>query len=396
MFSARTSWDRTENALAVALERARAAGRALVDLTESNPTRAGIADLAPLLAELGHPRAALYEPAPLGHPSARRAVAGYYRDRGVSVGAERVVLSASTSEAYSWLFGLLADPDDSILVPRPSYPLLGWIAAQQQVRLRPYRLARESDFRIDFGDLRRAIDPSTRAIVLVHPNNPTGSFARQAEATELAAIAREHDLALIVDEVFGDYRLDPTPPDILPTFAAPLSTAAPLSFVLSGLSKGLLLPQAKLGWTVVGGSDALVAEALARLELIADTYLSVSTPVQLALPSLLERRAALLAAANARLLANLVALDSALAALGPSAAVRRLPAHGGWYATLEVARVRDEEAWVELLLREEGIVVHPGYFFDFDRDGFLVISLLPRTEVFGEAIPRLLRHLVAV
>jgi aspartate/methionine/tyrosine aminotransferase len=395
VFSARTSWDRTENALAVALERARAGGKALVDLTESNPTRVAIADLAPLMAELGHPRGARYEPAPLGHPEARRAVAGYYRERGVSIDAARVVLSASTSEAYSWLFGLLADADDSILVPRPSYPLLGWIAAQQKVRLRPYRLARESGFRIDFGDLRHAIDGTTRAIVLVHPNNPTGSFVRRAEAEELAAIAREHDLALVVDEVFGDHRLDPPPADILPTFAAPFGDA-PLSFVMSGLSKVLLLPQAKLGWTVVDGQSALVAEALARLELIADTFLSVSTPVQLALPALLAHRAGLLLATNARLATNLALLDSALAALGPSAPVRRLPAYGGWYATLEIARVHDEEAWVELFLREEAILVHPGYFFDFDRDGFLVLSLLPPPSVFAEAVPRVLRHLASV
>ncbi|HEY3593737.1 MAG TPA: aminotransferase class I/II-fold pyridoxal phosphate-dependent enzyme, partial [Polyangiaceae bacterium] len=161
----------------------------------------------------------------------------------------------------------------------------------------------------------------------------------------------------------------------------------------SGLSKVLLLPQAKLGWTVVNGDEPLVAEAIARLELIADTFLSVSTPVQLALPSLLSHRSALLSAAHARLTANLATLDSAITALGPSAPVRRLPAHGGWYATLEVARVHDEEAWIELLLREEGVIVHPGYFFDFDRDGFLVVSLLPPGDVFREAVPRLLRRL---
>jgi alanine-synthesizing transaminase len=392
LFSARTSWDRTENALALALERARVENRALVDLTESNPTRAAIADTAPLLAELGHPRATTYEPAPLGHPAAREAVAGYYRERGVAIDPGRVVLSASTSEAYSWLFGLLADADDSILVPRPSYPLLGWIAAQQRVRLRPYRLTREAGFRIDFDDLRQAIDDRTRAIVVVHPNNPTGSFVRRDEALELGRIARRHDLAIIVDEVFGDYRLDPVPADFLPTFADS-GEKAPLCFVLSGLSKVLLLPQAKLGWTVVNGDEPLVAEAIARLELIADTFLSVSTPVQLALPSLLSHRSALLSAAHARLTANLATLDSAITALGPSAPVRRLPAHGGWYATLEVARVHDEEAWIELLLREEGVIVHPGYFFDFDRDGFLVVSLLPPGDVFREAVPRLLRRL---
>jgi aspartate/methionine/tyrosine aminotransferase len=400
MFSARTSWDRTENSLARALDRARAEGRLLYDLTESNPTRAALVDLTPLVAELGHPRGAVYEPAPLGHLEARRAVAGYYGARGARVSAERVVLSASTSEAYSWLFGLLADPDDTILVPRPSYPLLGWIAAQRRVRLVPYQLSREANFRIDLPDLRRAIDRRTRAIVLVNPNNPTGSFVRKDEIVELFSLAREHDLALIVDEVFADYPLDAAPTDVVSSFtelfevgSGAAGPVAPLCFVLSGLSKVLLLPQCKLGWTVVNGPDELVTEALGRLELIADTFLSVSTPVQLALPALFVHRAALVRAVGARLRENLSALDAALARLGSGAPVRRLPTYGGWYATLEVARVRDEERWVELLIREDGVIVHPGYFFDFDRDGFLVVSLLPRPDVFREAAERLTRRL---
>jgi aspartate/methionine/tyrosine aminotransferase len=397
VFSGRTSWDRTENSFAKALARARAQGRKLVDLTESNPTRARILDLAPMVAELGHPRGAMYEPAPLGLHESRQAVAGYYATRGVRVSPESVVLSASTSEAYSWLFGLLADADDTVLVPRPSYPLLGWLAAQQRVHLRGYRLARESNFRIDFDDLRGAIDARTRAIVVLNPNNPTGSFIRRAEADELLRLARQHEVSLIVDEVFSDYPLAPLPADVLPTFAELFDgvsgTDFPLSFVLSGLSKVLLLPQCKLGWTVVGGSDALVAEALARLELIADTFLSVSTPVQLALAPLLARRADVSQTVRARLLDNLAALDEALAALGPHVPVRRLPVDGGWYATLEVPRIHDEETWTELLLDEEGIIVHPGYFFDFDRDGFLIVSLLPPPEVFREATTRLVRRL---
>jgi aspartate/methionine/tyrosine aminotransferase len=231
------------------------------------------------VAELGHPRGAVYEPAPLGHLEARRAVAGYYGARGARVSAERVVLSASTSEAYSWLFGLLADPDDTILVPRPSYPLLGWIAAQRRVRLVPYQLSREANFRIDLPDLRRAIDRRTRAIVLVNPNNPTGSFVRKDEIVELFSLAREHDLALIVDEVFADYPLDAAPTDVVSSFtelfevgSGAAGPVAPLCFVLSGLSKVLLLPQCKLGWTVVNGPDEMVTEALGRLELIADLF----------------------------------------------------------------------------------------------------------------------------
>jgi alanine-synthesizing transaminase len=266
------------------------------------------------------------------------------------------------------------------------------------VRLLPYRLTREADFRIDLDDLRRAVDLRTKAIVLVHPNNPTGSFVRKEEARQLFDLARERGLALIVDEVFGEHALDPAPADAVPTFAALFGPedAPPLSFVLSGLSKVLLLPQAKLGWTVVGGPDELVAEALARLEFIADTFLSVSTPVQLALPALLPHRAALAQALGARLRQNLAALDAALAACGSDAPVRRLPVHGGWYATLEVARVHDEDTWVDLLLREDGVIVHPGYFFDFDRDGFLVVSLLPPPDVFADAVARMVRRLSMV
>jgi aspartate/methionine/tyrosine aminotransferase len=391
MFSHRTSWDRTENRLTRAIQQARSAGREPFDLTESNPTRAGIFDLEQLIAELGHPRGAIYAPVPRGHGEGRRAVASYYRQRGYTVDPERLVLSASTSEAYAWIFSLLADADDSVLIPRPSYPLFSWIAAQQKVRLVTYPLQRDAGFRIDLGELRRAVDARTRAIVLVHPNNPTGSFVRRDEAAELCELAKEHHLALVVDEVFGDYGFEPFPTDALPSFLD--VERAPLTFVLSGLSKVMLLPQCKLGWTVVRGPDDLVAEAMARLELIADTYLSVSTPVQLALPAMLERRPKVQAATRQRLRDNLAALDGAIAELGPSSSVRRLPCAGGWYAVLEVPRIHDEETWVELLIREEDAIVHPGYFFDFDRDGFLVVSLLPEVRGFRDAVGRVVRRL---
>jgi aspartate/methionine/tyrosine aminotransferase len=391
MFSSRTSWDRTENRLTRAVQQARSAGRAPFDLTESNPTRAGIFDLEQLIAELGHPRGSRYAPEPRGHQDARRAVARYYQERGYQVDPERLVLSASTSEAYAWIFSLLADAEDAVLIPRPSYPLFSWIAASQKVRLVTYPLQREAGFRIDIGELRRAIDARTRAIVLVHPNNPTGSFVRRNEADALCALAQEHDLALVVDEVFGDYGFEPLAADLLPSFLE--IQDAPLTFVLSGLSKVMLLPQCKLGWTVVRGPDALVHEATERLELIADTYLSVATPVQLALPAILERRAAVQGAMHKRLRDNLAALDSAIADLGPSSSVRRLPCAGGWYAVLEIPRIHDEETWVELLIREEDAIVHPGYFFDFDRDGFLVVSLLPEARGFRDAVGRVVRRL---
>ena len=387
MFSARTRWDRTPNRLASALQHAKASEHALIDLTESNPTRAALFDTAPLIAELGHPRGAIYEPEPLGHPVAREAIGRYYAARGLAVDPASVVLTASTSEAYSWLFGLLADPGETILIPRPSYPLFDWIGEMRGVSLCPYLLRRDAEFRIDLDDLRHRIDPSTRAIVLVHPNNPTGSFVRRDEAKALADLAREHDLALIVDEVFGDYPLERLPAEVLPSFAL-LGAEAPLVCVLGGLSKALLLPQLKLGWMALSGHADLVSEALARLELIADTYLSVATPVQLALPALLDHQPAIAKAVCARLRENLAALDAALGALGPTSPVRRLPVRGGWYAVLEVPRLYDDDGWVELLLREDGVIVHPGYFFDFDGDGFLVLSLLPETAIFREGVRR--------
>lgn len=390
MFSTRTAWDRTENRLARLLAEARRSGRPLVDLTESNPTRCRIADLAPAVRELGDPRGALYEPEPLGHPIARAAVARYYRERGLSVDPSRVVLSASTSESYGWVFHLVADEGDTVLVPHPSYPLFSWLAALAGVKLAPYRLSREAGFRLDLDDLERAIDERTRAIVLVHPNNPTGSFVRRDEARAIEAIAARRDLALVVDEVFGDYAFGALPDDRLPSF---VGTEGALTFVLSGLSKAMLLPQVKLGWTVVSGPDERIAEALARLEIVADTFLSVSTPVQLALPALLDRRREIVERARARTQGNLDALDRAIASLGAEAPLRRLPVDGGWYAILEVPRVRDEDEWVETLVREDGIVVHPGYYFDLDREGFLVVSLLPEPAPFADAALRLVRRI---
>lgn len=387
-FSRRTAWDRSDNALSQLLAEARAAGRALVDLTEGNPTRVGLggAELVPLL---GHPRGAAYAPAALGHAAAREAVARYYAERGLAIAAERVCLSASTSEAYGWLFKLLCERGDEVLIPAPSYPLFSFLAALEDVTLVPYPLVREEGFRADLAALEARIGPRTRAITLVHPNNPTGSFVRRDEAAAIEQIARRRGLALVVDEVFGDYAHGALRPDRLPSFAG---ERAALTFVLSGLSKVTAMPQVKLGWIVTLGPDAIAAEAMGRLEVIADTYLSVSTPVQLALPEILAQRGPIQAAIRSRVQANLAALDAAIEALGSEAPVRRLPVDGGWYATIEVPRTRDEDAWVELLLREDGVIVHPGYFFDFAGEGYLVVSLLPREEAFREAIGRVARR----
>jgi hypothetical protein len=396
-FSRRTSWDRTPNALTRRLAEVRARGVALVDLTESNPTRAEVVPsrlARAMVAELGAPRGAAYAPDPLGIAEARAAIASDYAARGVAVDAAQVVVSASTSEAYAWLFKLLCDRGDRVLVPRPSYPLFDWLAGLEEVELQPYALMREEGFRLDLDAIARAVDagdaadPShrTRAILLVHPNNPTGSFVRRDDAAALEAFAAERGLALIVDEVFGDYAHGTLSSDRLPSFAG---HDVALTFVLSGLSKVVALPQFKLGWSVVSGPATLADEAIARLEMIADTYLSVATPVQLALPALLARRPEVQRAILARVVTNLGALDAAIAAHGVGLC-RRLAVEGGWYAILDVPRTRTEDEWVDRLL-DAGVIVHPGYFFELDREGYLVVSLLPREAEFAGAIERVVR-----
>ncbi|MGZ3423474.1 MAG: pyridoxal phosphate-dependent aminotransferase [Polyangiales bacterium] len=373
-FSTRTRFPREENELSRVIAEARAL-RPLLDLTESNPTRAGLC--AHGIEELGHPRGALYEPDPLGHREAREAVARYYADKNVAIDPARIVLSASTSEAYGWLFKLLCDRDDNVLVPTPSYPLFDYLAALEDVRLVQYPLDREHRFRVDLHALEAAIDDRTRAILLVHPNNPTGTLVHESDAIAIEELAAKHGLAVIADEVFLDYARGAR------TFAG---HDRALTFVLSGLSKVVALPQVKLGWIAVSGPEA--DEALARLEVVADTYLSVGTPIQRALPTILERRHEIQSAIRARVDANLRALD---VALSHHPAVRRLPSDGGWCAILEVPRTRTEDAWVELLVQEESVIVQPGWFFDLDREGYLVVSLLP--ERFPEAIDRIVARL---
>jgi alanine-synthesizing transaminase len=394
MFSARTSWNRTENRWNVALERARSQPdpRPLCDLTESNPTRSGIYDSEPLVRLLGDPRGSRYQPLPFGHPEARSAVSQYYRRRGLPVSPDNVVLTASTSEAYGWLFTLLADRNDAVLVPRPGYPLLDWLAATQEVDLRPYPLTFGVGWRLDVPEIARRVDEHTRAIVVVHPNNPTGTFVRREEADSLVRLAADRKLALVVDEVFGDFRWDEAPPDALASFT---ETAGCLAFVLSGLSKVALLPQLKLGWIVVHGPTDLVREAMARLEIMADTYLSVGTPVQLALPEILARSPQVVEAARHRITSNLRVLDRLLLERGAEFGVRRLPMEGGWYAVIEVPRIHDEERWTLLLLERDRLIVHPGYFFDFDRDGVLVVSLLPSPDLFEQGVSRLVGRITA-
>lgn len=372
--SSRTSWSRGASPWFDAVTRARASGRALVDLTESNPTRSGLGDREDEIALLGDARGVRYAPDACGMLEARGAVARYYAERGRRVAPGDVVLSASTSESYAWLFKLLCDPGQRVLAPRPSYPLFPYIADLEMVTLEAYPLLRVENWRIDVGALQRSLDAhrDVRAILLVHPGNPTGALTHPDDRAALVAVARERDLALVVDEVFLDYA---------PRAESFAGEPDALTFVLSGMSKVALLPQVKLAWTVVSGPGA--EEARARLEIIADTFLSVSTAVQLACGPLLEASAAARHHLEVRIRHNSAVVDAVVAA---RPALRRIPSDGGWYACIEVPRTHGDDAWCARLIEREGIIVHPGHFFEMEEDGVMVVSLLP--EDFEPAFTR--------
>jgi aspartate/methionine/tyrosine aminotransferase len=385
MFSHRIPRDLMANRLSTMVEAARAEGRPPVDLTASNPTLAGFEYPDDLLAPLADARALRYDPQPLGHIEARRAVARDYERQGVLVPADRIVLTVSTSDAYSVLFKLLAEAGDEVLVPRPSYPLFEHLTRLDLVSARPYDLEYHGTWSIDIASVARAITPRTRALLLVTPNNPTGSFVTPDELGRLAALCAPRDVAIIADEVFADYELEPGAAAAAGRAAARRDV---LTFSLGGLSKSAGLPQVKLGWIAVSGPDALVASAIERLELVCDTYLSVSTPVQIAAPALLVAGAGIRSQIAARTLANYRVLQSSVAC-APSC--RLLRSDGGWSAVLQVPSLEPEEDLV-LRLLGDGVLVQPGYFFDFSRESFLVVSLITPPAVLAAGIDRILRH----
>lgn len=385
MFSHRIPRDLAANRLSTMVAAARAKGRPLVDLTASNPTHAGFEYPADLLAPLGDARALRYDPQPLGHLEARRAVARDYERRGAQVPADRIVLTASTSDAYSMLFKLLAEAGDEVLVPRPSYPLFEHLTRLDVVAAHPYDLEYHGVWSIDIASVERAITPRTRALLLVTPNNPTGSFVTPDELDRLAALCAPKDIAIIADEVFADYELEP---GAATAAGQPGARRDVLTFSLGGLSKSAGLPQVKLGWIAVSGPDALVASAMERLELVCDTYLSVSTPVQMAAPALLLASAGIRSQIAARTLANYRALQSSITRVR---SCRLLRSDGGWSAVLQVPSLEPEEDLV-LRLLDGGVLVQPGYFFDFSRESFLVVSLITPPAVLADGIARILRH----
>jgi alanine-synthesizing transaminase len=382
MFAKRTNWNLAPNRLSQALAAYRAAGKPLLDLTVSNPTECEFEyDRSAILNALGNPAALSYEPNPRGLESARRAVTGYYADRKEEVSAEDIFLTTSTSEAYSYVFRMLCDPGDEVLIPSPSYPLFDFLADIQDVSLVRYPLLYDHGWQIDFHALEQAITPRTRGVIVVHPNNPTGHFAKSAEIAKLNSICSAREIALIADEVFLDFSLDGMQ---AVSFAA--NRGAP-TFTLSGLSKISGLPQMKAAWLIAGGPQQWRTEAVARLEVIADTYLSVNAPVQLAIPSFLAQRHTFHKQVIARVRRNLAELDRQLAAQKNSS---RLTVEGGWCAVLRVPATRSDEDLAIDLLTTRGVSIHPGHFYEFPADGYLVASLLTPERTFAEGISRLL------
>ena len=390
MFSKRTHWDTRLNRFTQAQVDLKDRGVKLIDLTVSNPTACGIQyDEERILNALGRPDCLTYEPEPKGILSARCAVSDYYAALAdpVSLPAENIFLTTSTSEGYSFCFRLLCDAGDEVLVPQPGYPLFDLLADIQDVRLVPYDLVYDHAWQVDLNSVRAAISPRTRAVVVVNPSNPAGSFLKAGEMRELKSICMKHDLAMISDEVFLDYSFDPL--SRVSTLAGNHET---LSFTLSGLSKIAGLPQMKLSWIAVSGPKELLQDAVSRLELISDTYLSVSAPIQHALPELLDSRNNFHRQLMARLGSNLNTLDSQLSA---QKSCVRLQVEGGWYVTLRVPVTRSDEELAIALMNHAGVLVHPGHFFDFREEGRLVLSLMTPENDFAEGVSRILAYIAS-
>lgn len=386
MFSERTNWRLTQNRFTQALEEARAHGAKILDLTASNPTRVGLKyHFAAILDSLRSEHVLDYDPQAKGLLSAREAIARYYVDvSSTTVDPERIVLTASTSEGYSYVFRLLCNAGDELLVPKPSYPLFEFLADLQDVKLLPYPLIYDHGWQMDFHSMEKALTARTRGVVIVHPNNPTGSYVKVSELKPLNQFCKKHGLTLIVDEVFLDYELERT------ARSSFVRNEDVLTFTLSGLSKISALPQMKVAWIVTSGPDEHVTAAMARLEVVADTYLSMNAPIQWALPTLLEQRADIQAQLMHRVRANLHELDQQLAT---QKSCQRLHVEGGWYAVLRVPVTRSDEELAIELVRERSVLVHPGHFYDFERDGYLVLSLIPECGEFQLGISRVLAYL---
>lgn len=382
MFSDRTGWNLERNKLSEALAQRHSSGLPLIDLMQSNPAQCGFRfDSQQILAALNNPASLHYEPDPQGLPQAREAVAAYYRSRSCPISIDDIFLTTSTSEAYSFLFRMLCNPGDELLIPQPGYPLFSLLAGIQDVSLVRYPLVYDYGWQIDFHSLQHAITPRTRGIIVVHPNNPTGHFCKPAEIQRLNQICRERHISIISDEVFLDFSLAPDAPA---TFA---SNSEVLTFTMSGLSKISGLPQMKVAWLTVAGPSALKQQAIARLEMIADTYLSMNAPIQLALPVLVEQRHPFRQQWLTRAQTNLAYLDKLLATQKLST---RLETEGGWYAVIKAPSIMGDDELSLELLTTRGVYVHPGHFYDFPSNGYWVVSLITPEREFAAGIEALL------
>jgi alanine-synthesizing transaminase len=387
-FAQRTDWRLEQNRLSQALNELRTSGKPFVDLAQSNPTECGFAyDLAEIQRAFAHPDLSRYQPDPRGMKGAREAVSAYYEQQEAPVGVDSLVLTSGTSEAYSFVLRLLCNPGDEVLIPSPGYPLFDFLADLCDVKLVRYPLLYDHGWQIDFSALASAASQRTRALIVVHPNNPTGQYVSAAEREQLSDFCAEREIALIADEVFLDFSsVIPENEPLQKSFAC---SPYPLTFTLSGISKICGLPQMKLAWIAVTGPASQKADALARLEIIADAYLSVGTPVQLAAPALLRMRAGFYEQAMARIRANLQELDDQLS---PQSACKRLCFEGGWSAVLRVPAVQSDEDLAVALLVEKGVHVHPGHFYDFAQPGHAVVSLIVPEKEFAKGIRRTLAY----
>ena len=383
-FSDRVPADLRPNRLAEALADLKQRNQPIIDLTASNPTRVGLVYPDDLLAPLADSRGLVYAPEPLGLLEARQAIVADFARRGLTTTVDRIALTASTSEAYSLLFKLLCAPGDEVLIPRPSYPLFDHLTRLDAVTPVSYELEYHGRWSIDVASIERAFSRRTRAVLLVSPNNPTGQFTDAAEVEAIAALCRTHDAAIISDEVFADY-------DLWPVNRAAsgllLDRSDVVGFTLGGLSKSIALPQAKLAWIACSGPGEAVSGVRARLELACDTYLSVSTPIQLAAAQLLQRGAPIRRQIQERIRENYGTLR---AQVGQVRSCEILRVDGGWYGVLRVPSIMAEEDLVLSLLSDDGVLVHPGYFFDFPREAFLVVSLLLPADRFADGVSRIL------
>ena len=388
MFSSRTDWNFEENPLARRVREQRKRGEAILDLTDSNPTRCGLLAPSWVLESLSGTPGLVYEPDPKGFSETRSAIARYYQETGSSVDPDAVILTASTSEAYSFLFRLLCNEGDEILVPRPGYPLFDILASCNDVRPVPYDLRYDGEWHIDTDSIRSHRSDRTRAIVTVTPNNPTGSFLKKDEWQRLERIAVDGSCAVIADEVFSPFpfeRHEGRAP-------SPVSSGNVLTVTLNGLSKLAGLPQMKLAWMAVTGPSTKRTEALRRLEMISDSMLSVATPIQHAAPRILREHRTFSDPILDRVRGNYALLRSCV---NPGTGISVLACEGGWSAMLQIPATRSDEAWALDLLDHEHILVHPGHFYDCVAGTFLVVSLLPRPELFSQAVHTIARFVTS-